>query len=405
MEISFSDSFFQLGNDTLTKDEVLQPSSLSGYHWPDTDPTKVDQPTRLKSESDFKKVKVASTNVDIDWTMFEKNTRNMSLPEKIFQLLTNAKFQFNTRTAILQENLWLQRITDAVLRNEPITVAYPLLCKIGNWAKQMNNIGPNAGEESTILFFGRINTLVKSIYKPGIVFYIVCDAQLYNSAFQNPEVEVNSYITQCRQLIQLMQAECYVKFHNYVELLEPYSKEYLNAHMHYQKVLSNKPESIFNSINVKTLFDSVKASFNTRKFRIAYDDLREIFSNSQNKSNKLYTTIERMAMIAFEEVICIRMACSEMNILERIWPHHIRVTCHKGLKNGRAIIGLRPYPEYYGSSKLLSYHGIPVITNSKRGLKLDIQPEVMLRGRLDLVRVIDTNGQTYYYDGTVNLIN
>lgn len=400
MEILSNKYSLQYDGRPPDKDEVLQPSSLAAYHWPDTDPTEVNQPTRLKTKTDEKDILCASTNVYIDWEMFEKNHRNQGLPEKIFQLLTNSKFQFNTRSKILEEKIWLERIAETVAAGKPICITYPLFCKIGNWAKQMTNVGPNAGEEATILFFRHIDNLVRKLYEPGIKFVIATDAQLYNSAFQNAEVEVTTYMNECRQLIKDRNANTIIDFLNYVDLLAEFPSDYLRAHAHYQKIMRTAPEKILNGIAAKTLFDSVKASINTRKLMMGYIDQKQIFSSQPYEGNKYFKIIDQMTQAAFEEVISIRMACSELNIFEKLFPNNIRVTCHKGLKNGKAVIGLRPYPEYYGSSKLLPYHGVPILTNSKHGLKLDVHPEVMLRGRMDLVRVIDERGHTYYYDGT-----
>lgn len=387
---------------SINTDEVLQPSSLAGFIWPMTDPLIVDQPVREKSIIDSETIRIAATNVNIDWDMFEKNHRNQSLPQKVFELITNPKFQFNTRTKILQEKRWLERITLSVSKCEPITIVYPLFCKIGNWAKQMTNIGPNAGDEATLLFFGHLNALVKKIYPPGLKFIIVTDAQLYNSAFQNTEVEVATYINECRQMIINTNSNSFISFINYVDLLSEFSTDYLTLHNSYHKKLRSDSENILKGIHVKTLFDSVKASINTRQFNMDYYDHKDIFSKTPNINNMHYKIIDEMARVSFEEVLCIRLACGDLNIFDSIFPNNIRVTCHKGLKNGIAVIGLRPYPEYYGSSKLLPYHGVPIITNSKNKLKLDILPEIMLRGRLDLTRVVNEKGQTYYYDSINN---
>lgn len=62
------DFLLPIGNEQLRPanfiiDEVLQPSSLVGYLWPDTNPLLVEQKTRLRTLGDSQNVMVASTNI------------------------------------------------------------------------------------------------------------------------------------------------------------------------------------------------------------------------------------------------------------------------------------------------------------------------------------------------------
>lgn len=383
------------------RDEVLQPSSLRSFHWPEKNPEEVNQPVRCRTHADRQMVQEAATAVAFDLDRFLRNTRHLDVAGQVHFLLTSERFQFNQVGAVRSERLWQTRIRAMVDAGIAIRLVYPLFCKIGNWAKQMSSIGPNAGEDATIFFFSHINTLVKLIYPPGIAIAAVTDAQLYNSAFQNPEVEVATYLAVLKQRVAELNAEGCVTLYNYVDLLANDARRYREAHHHHQHLMHDRPADALAGVNVETLFQSVKASINTRKYTIPYSDAREIFSADENPDNRYYGIVDQMTTRAFEEVVAIRMACSELNSFEQIWPGHVRATCHKGTKNGLAVIGLRPYPEYYGSSKLLPYHGVPIITHNKSRLRLDIEPEVMLRDRQDLVRVVDQNAETYFYDGTL----
>jgi hypothetical protein len=92
------------------------------------------------------------------------------------------------------------------------------------------------------------------------------------------------------------------------------------------------------------------------------------------------------------------MACDELNVVERLWPNHVRATCHRGIKQGRNVLGLRCYPEYYGASKLLPYHGMPLIRSDKKlRPQLVVEPEVSLRCREDLFRVMSAEGEPVLY--------
>ena len=380
----------------LDRDTVLQPSSLRAYEWPAETPLAVAQPARFREASDDRLVREAARTVQFDFDVFMENTKHHTLPERIHFLLTHRAFQFNKVTEVRAEPTWLTRITDAVDAGLPIRIVYPLFCKIGNWAKQMTNVGPTAGDLCSIDFFAYINELVQRLYEPGLHFAIATDAQLYNSALWNPEVEVRYYIATLQNWIAQRGYDSFITLFNYVDLLAGEACEFRLLHHTYQKQICLDREKALGGINAKTLFESVKASINTRKFDMEYDDMREIFSKSRNIENRHYRTIEQMSTIAFEELVCIRFACTELNVFERAWPDHVRVTCHKGKKYGLAVIGLRTYPEYYGRSKLLPYHGVPLITIEDR-VRMTIEPEVMLRGRSDLSRIHTREGDTFFY--------
>lgn len=381
-------------------DDVIQPSSLRDYRWPESDPSELPQLVRAKSINDIELVIQAATNVVLDAQSFEKNTRNLSIADKVHFILTHQKFQVNPTAEVRREDLWRDRIARFVDKRQPIRLVYPLMCKVGSWAKQMVNIGPTAGEDATLFFFRHLNNLVKAIYEPGLIFTIVSDATLYNTAFCNPQVEVASYVDGVRSSAE-MYASDIVEFHDYAELLAEFGEEYLAHYNYFQKLIGSSPSVAFDDVRLDTLFESVKASINVRKRGMPYRDMREVFSKDANPENPFWSDIDMRTRFALAELVSIRKACSLLNCFERRWPGHVRASCHKDKKWGRWIIGLRPYPEYFGSSKLLPYHGVPVVTlNSQGHPKMDITPEVMVRGCLDLIRVEDMNGDVYLYDGT-----
>jgi hypothetical protein len=68
------------------------------------------------------------------------------------------------------------------------------------------------------------------------------------------------------------------------------------------------------------------------------------------------------------------------------------------MKQGRSVLGLRCYPEYYAASRLLPYHGMPLIHRGKNGSpKLVIEPEVSLRSREDLLRILNDRQEPVLY--------
>src|SRR5262249_47441846 len=135
------------------------------------------------------------------------------------------------------------------------------------------------------------------------------------------------------------------------------------------QVWKDGPDRLLPNTDLPTLRRSVRCSVNTRRFQLKHDDHRRLFGPAKWRTtdHPYADAIETMTDIAFKELITIRLACGAVDISTRLWPNALRATCHKGQKNGRWAIGLRPYPEYYGSCKLLPYHGMPVITRDSKG--------------------------------------
>lgn len=389
-----------------TGDTVLQPSSLKGYRWPSSNPTETHQRVRKQTVEDVHLVRQCAATPEINWKAFHKETRDLTTAGKVHHLLTHRKFQFNTVGLVRQEPRWQENITKAVTDGQPILVTYPLMCKVGNWAKQMTNIGPHAGEDCTLFFFAHLNSLVGQIYEPGLRFKILADARLYNSAFKISEVEVSRYLSALRKQVKAFGIDHIIEIVDYADVLEAHAcDDYLERYFDYQNRMVAGDESVLSGINVPSLLDSVEASINTRPLGMSYGEHLSIFSSQgvrSGDSSPLAKEVSQMATTAFREVVAIRKACGDVDICNRAWPDAVRVTCHKGAKNGTWHPGLRVYPEYYGSSKLLPYHGVALVRTDRQGRpKLEIHPEVLLRGCSDFVRVTQAGGcveEVYFYD-------
>ena len=143
---------------------------------------------------------------------------------------------------------------------------------------------------------------------------------------------------------------------------------------------------------------SVRASINTRRLGLDYGQLQKMFGPDQTRLLTVRAEIDSQAILALKEQLAIKMACDKLNLPERLWPKHVRASCHRGTKSGRPVLGLRCYPEYYGASKLLPYHGMPLIEPDSRAKpRLVVQPEISLRGRADLTRVLNEDGDPVLY--------
>ena len=378
--------------------EVLQPSGLHRFSWPANDPQAIHQQTRRLGVEDHFLIREAGQAFHFNKDSFAEQTARYDTAAKLHHLLTCRAINFNGVHRVRGERIWLDRIRAAVERSEPVQLAYPLMCKMPNPAKQMTSFGITAGEEATVRFFQRIGELAKELYEPGIKINVVSDAVLYNVALQNPPPTAINFIEELRDLVLRLDETDTVVVHDYVELLVPYARQYQRAYEWFYKRLGQEDRSLITTAKHSSLAASVKASLNTSRLGLGYQDQKEIFGPEQRPANAHYKMVEQMAEFGLREQIAIKMACDRLNVFEHIWPRHVRVSCHRGIKHGHAVIGLRPYPTYYSSSKLLPYHGVALIKKDLRGVaKLVVRPEFLLRGNPDLLRVENALGETYLY--------
>ena len=385
--------------------EVLQVSSLEDYDWPETDPHAIPQRTRARTDADIKLIRQCLSSAEINIDAFLKHARKegWTQAEIVLALLSHQKFQMNPVTHVRAEPAWRERIQRAIDHATPIEIVYPQFCVIPNAPKRYTNMGAAAGEDCTIEFFKLINRHVQTQHSPGVLFHVLADAALYASAFQTHQTEVDAYYESVQNRIEALDAADCVRLYDYSELLRTkcypdYQEQYYSIG---HQVWKGESARLLSHTNLQTLRRSVRCSVNTRRFQLKHDDHRRLFGPAKwrKTDHPYHEIIERMTDIAFNELITIRLACGAVDISSRLWPDAIRATCHKGPKNGRWAIGLKPYPQYYGSCKLLPYHGMPLITRDSKGKpKLEIAPEVLLRSRDDLVRVTsDGQDEVYAY--------
>lgn len=391
-------------NGTAHQVEVLQVSSLEDLKWPAADPHNVPQKMRAWCDRDVDLVRECAQAVSLDIREYMNNARKQGwgLPQQIMGILAHQKFQMNPAKSVREEPKWIESVERAVKAEKPIEIVYPQFCVIPNAPKRYTNTGPAAGEDCTIEFVKHINSIVKQIYPPGILMHALADASLYASAFQTHQTEVDAYFEMLGNRVKTLNASDCLQLHDYAALLRARCNPDYQI-LYYEigrRVWSGDPKALLPHTDITTLRRSVRCSVNTRRFQLTHKDHMLLFGppSAGAYSHSLFATLEQMTDIALREVITVRLACGEIDIATRLWPQALRATCHKGPKNGRWPIGLKTYPEYYGSCKLLPYHGMPLISrNSKGRPKLTIEPEVLLRSRLDLVRVMSSGDEVYAY--------
>jgi hypothetical protein len=357
------------------------------------------------TDLDLELVRTCLRSAEINMDAFLKETRrkNLTQAQTVLNLLSHQKFQMNPMGLVRQESTWLERIQAAIDEGRAVEIVYPQFCVIPNAPKRYTNMGTSAGEDCTIEFFKLIDRHVRKIHEPGVRFIAIADAALYGSAFNTHQTEADAYYAAVEQRISDLDAQHCVSLYDYAELMRT------RCHPDYQvayyeighQVWKGDYKELLPDTDLETLRKSVRCSVNTRRLQLSHDDHRRLFGPLEWREvdHPFHDLIETMTDIAFKELITIRLSCGAIDIATRLWPGALRATCHKGPKNGRWALGLKPYPEYYGSCKLLPYHGMPIISHSKKGApRLEIEPEVLLRSRDDLIRVtLGSSDEVYAY--------
>lgn len=379
--------------------EVLTDSYLSHYTWPERDPRELPLTTRVRNDQDRHTLALAATNFTLNWPDFIKSTRSLDPADQLHALLNKPAFQFNKKDEFRDEPFWRDRIGAKASAGEPVQIVYPLICKIGNGAKLLDAHGPTAGEDAILLFLDRLAALGRDIYPPGLEIHLLSDAVFYNTAFLNSAVETGYYLNAVRRRAVELGVAQNVKIHDFAALIEPFTPEFEASYRRHYAALRANPLDQIGADDYARLLASTRATINTRQLGLTYDDLRAVFGPNPDLTHPAYVEIDWRARQALTEQLALKRAIYELKLADRLFPGHVRATCHKGRKEGRAILGLRAYPEYYGRSKLLPYHGASLITPNGESFRLVVEPEIVLRGRADLVRVTDEDGRTWFYQG------
>lgn len=378
--------------------EVLQPSALSAFDWPDRDPRAIDQTIAPRSAEDERLVDTVS-DPRFDLAGFRRRTASLPLPERILALLAHARFNFNGVQRVTAEPEWLERVRRKVAAGEPIEIVYLWGCKIGNAAKLFDAHLPTFAELASLRFMARLADLVREFYAPGARIKLITDTVFYNTALGNPPPEVCAYRNALIGMTARPEIAGRIEVYDYAEMLADDVREYCAHYDQAYRLLDRERDRAIEPGHWQRLFQSTRAVINTRHLGMDYATLRAVFGKDPDPAHPMVRRVDAMAEEALKIQLAIKAAADDMRFLERWSPDHIRASCHKGLKHGRAVIGLRPYPEYYGASKLLPYHGAALVTGEGKRRRMLILPEICLRGREDLVRVTDEAGATWYYRG------
>ena len=138
----------------------------------------------------------------------------------------------------------------------------------------------------------------------------------------------------------------------------------------------------------------MRATLNSRRMEFSYEQLVKLFGAAPNKTKE---HLDYNTTVALAEYRALKAAAADTNWEKNHFPNAIRATIHA---KKIPVLGLRLYPEYKLSSRLLPYHGIAVITQNddNDAEQMEIHHEITVIGNPAYTKVVDKNGLTQFYE-------
>lgn len=379
--------------------EIITNSVLTQYEWPPVDPRLGAIQERMLSDEDADMLSAASEPYRFNLRSFTTAYDGRSVSEVLLELFNHRAFQFNCRERFRQCADIVGRIDAACEEGRPIEIVIPIFCVIANPVKRLQPTLVTAGEEVSLRYLGGITKFVRTIYPIGVVFHIVSDRTFYALPFGVTSVEAQNYIQSLRNCVASLDLDHCINIHDMSAILAPHLDRFQERFNYWWGELLQDP---FADGISKASYDqwlaSAMASINTRRMSLGYGELRKIFgglpqvSEGNHKADGIY----EMAQKSLAEYRSLKTAIADIRWNDLCFPGAIRATIHT---KGNPVLGLRIYPEYKCCSTLLPYHGIAVLTYSVKAgrYRMSIQPELLVLGRHDVVRVVNSEEITWFY--------
>jgi pyoverdine/dityrosine biosynthesis protein Dit1 len=376
---------------------ALSESALIGrFQWPSEDPRLRDQPSRPTCSSDDARLARAATP-DFDLEGFLKRTQELSSELRIVELLNEA-CQFNSRSRFRDNEDVQERIRGMQRVGRPIEIVMPAFAPVLNTVKRFESVALSGAEDVSLRYLSWIADLITRVYEPGAIIHVVTDGIFYSSALGITWVEAHTY--ERRLMARVRELGLHnVVVHSMSEFLVPCHDEFLrNFDRHYHAIWKGQPYDGISAKDAGRLAGSLLAGFNTRKYRLTYAEMRNLFSADvpAEQRSAEWAPIFASVRESATNYRALRAALAELRWEEQRFPGAVRATIH--LKK-LPVLGMRLYPEYRRRSMLLPYHGIGVLLHDG---SLTVEPEMFVCGRPEYTRVVAADGTTRFYEQTVS---
>lgn len=381
--------------------EIISRSQIGKeFIWPKEDPRSQWQPQRIYGSADDARIRQLSVSPHFDMEAFLERTKTLDLPSRIIELLNHNAFQFNSRKKFRECGQWRKTVTKACKRGAPIEILILAFCVISNPIKRVQPTEVTTADDVSLLHMSHISQLITSIYPPGAIFHVISDSTFYALPLGVTSVEAQNYLIQLRQRTEELKIAAAIKIYDISDYLSNYNQLFHDRFEIWRaKFLFDPLSHDLPGDEYQRWHSSMRATLNSRRMGFSYEQLAALFCAD---SGGALIHLDDSATLALAEYRALKAAAADTNWEQNHFPNAIRATIHA---KKIPVLGLRLYPEYKLSSRLLPYHGIAVIVPANDGSheRMEIRHEITVIGNPSFTRVVDENGLTQFYEPTTRV--
>lgn len=376
--------------------EVISRSQIGHeFIWPKQDPRSQWQPSRTYEFSDDSRIRDLGRSPHFNLNTFLEKSQTLDLPSQIIELLNHNAFQFNSRKRFRKCEQWRKIVTDACEKGEPIEILILAFCVINNPTKRMQSTELTTADDISLLHMDSIARHISSIYSPGAIFQVISDSTFYALPLGVTSVEAQNYLIQLQQRTKELKINNTVKVHDISDYLANYNQFFHDRFETWRtKFLSDPLSQNLLAEEYQRWHASMRSTLNSRRMGFSYEQLAKLFCAAPNNTK---AHLDNNTTVALAEYRALKAAAADTNWEKHHFPNAIRATIHA---KKIPVLGLRLYPEYKLSSRLLPYHGIAVITpnHNNDAEQMEIHHEITVIGNPVYTKVVDKNGLTQFYE-------
>ncbi len=376
--------------------EAITDSRLfDGPEWPEADPRRGAADIVRELDDELRDlVRECAVTPRFSWSRFLARHSADDTTERLLALLNHRAFQFNSRAAFGgRDSPWRRRLAACVAEGRPVEVVIPAFCVIGNPVKRFDTHRATAAEDVALLHLARIARLIGGLHEPGAVFHIVSDSTFYSPSMGVTSIEALNYVIELRDRIDALGLGGHLVLHDMTDLLQPTADLFQRRfELWFARLRRDPLADGLGADEHARWVSSMVASLDIGKLGLDFAELRATFAEQAG----MHAPLLARAEWALAEYRAGKLAATDLEWEERAFPGAIRATIHT---KPIPVLGLRLFPEFKCSAKLLPYHGIGVVDRSSRTgeHRMGVRPEMFVHGRPDMRRIVDNRGVTSFY--------
>lgn len=355
--------------------EIVEDSSLVfPAPWPQEEPALNAEPfmvrTRL-SRSDLLMACSKSRHFPSPEWKERNHPDSVGQLQATINLLNHRMIQFNSKNALKNCETIRNRIQHVIGRGGRLEILLPVFCVISNWQKRHHSTSLTFAEEVSLLHLANYARLFSEFIGIELCFLIISDATFYAPIFDDPMPAARQYVHDLQNFTIRHLISSQVKVLDLSDVIAG-CRDYDASYQRNIEILKRDPLKGISREEFSRWTSSVTSTVNLDNFGLCYKDRIKLFHIGDQDDTKFRRTLA-LGENAFLQYRAMKMSLSEIAWEQRFFPDALRGTIHH---KTTPVIGVRVYPEYKKSSKLLPYHGIAVVRHKHGNWKLTIEPEI-----------------------------